>query len=166
MAVTKEQFSKLIGGFGFEQFEETALSEFNGSVGKLVKNSVGQSGGRVSMPSEYFGLNQNFYTNNPAGTNPSMAHSTDTIVRPSLPETFPHVGGSGDPLSDTVFEKSLKAYRQSGGGKKIILKKAEKVQARHFFKAAIEKLFTDIRKVAKKTKLLKGGQVQRAFNKQ
>jgi hypothetical protein len=165
MSITKEQFTQLIGGFGFETFDETALPELNGTLGKMVEKSVGQTGGRVSMPSEYFGVAQNFYTSNPAGTNPSMGHPTNSIARPSLPETFPHVGGS-NPNSDAIFDKLLKTYRQTGGGKKLRLKKEQKVQSKHIFQRLIEKLFADIRKVAKKTKLLKGAQVQKASKKQ
>jgi hypothetical protein len=165
MSITKEQFSKLVGGYGFETFEDGALDIFNNSAKDLVEQSLGvsQTGGRVSMPSEYFGVELNHYTSNSSGTNPAMNLPNDALVRPELAESFPHVGGSSQ-ITDTIFEKVLKDVRQSGGGNKRV-KKEHKQQAKHIFRRSIDRVFNEVRKVASKTKLLKAFQMQRALKK-
>lgn len=162
MTITNDQFKKLIGGFGFETFEPSALSEFSDSLSKIVHKSMGQTGGRVSMPGEYFGYMQNGYTSDPSGTNQAM--SGVDVARYPLPETFPHSGGSGDIHVDKLFEQALKQYRQSGGGK-FKLKKEQKTQAKHMFKNILEIVFKEVRKVAKKTKALSGAQMKRVMKK-
>jgi hypothetical protein len=164
--VSKEQFSKLIGGYGFETFEEGALSEFEAGLPNMITKSLGQSGGRVSMPGEYFGTGTTHYANSPNG--PILSQVTDTVARPELTQTFPvpHYGGSSvNEVIDELYEKSLKSFRQSGGGNKLRLKKEQKDTSKHFFRVMIENIFENIRKVAKKTNLLKANQVKRVMKK-
>lgn len=168
MPVTEEQFSKIVGGHGFEAFDESALSSFNKSLHDIISKSISsvQMGGRVSMPGEYFGSSPNHYTATTDGSHPSMSSLTDVLARPALEQSFPHVGGS-DTLLDSVFEKALKDFRQQqvGGGIKMRVKKAHKEQSKIIFRSVIDRLLQEVRKVAKKTKLLKGGQIDRALKK-
>lgn len=173
--LTREQFANLIGGYGFERFEEGAVQEFQAAVAPLVGTSVGgaQSGGgqtegATGMPPEFYGVDvpARVYTSNPHGSNPSMAHVTDTIARPALEQTFPvpHAGGASRAAMDEVFEKLLKQYRVQTGGK-LRLKKAQKEEAKNIFRGFVDMLFKNIRKVAKKTNLLKAMQVKKAAKK-
>jgi hypothetical protein len=169
MSISKEQFKQLIGGYGFEQFDETALEQFGDTLAPMLAKSVDAvkslKGGRVSMPGEYFAHPTNFYTTNASGTNESMAHATQDYIRPSLPETFPtQAGGNAKDSLDSVFEKALKEYRQTGG-KGLKLKKEQKQEAKTIFKGIVEWIFKEVRKVATKTKTLKGTQMKRAVKK-
>ena len=170
--ITQEQFASLVGGYGFDSFEDSAFSAFKSSLGGLVERSIGegavQAGGRVSMPGEYFGSPASAHTADASGTNPSMAEVTDAIARPGLPETFPGGGPSGLDAVDSVYESALKWYRgvqQSGGGKRLRMKQEHKVYSRTAFRGLVNKVFGEVRKVAKKTRLLKGGQMERALHK-
>jgi hypothetical protein len=162
MPVTPKQFQNLIGGYGFESYEEEALDIFNQQLGSLLNIST-QKGGRVSMPADYFGYPTKAWTQTDAGTNPSMSTPTDTIVRPELPSTF-QVGGEEQSL-DKLFQVALKDFKQSGGGKTKRMSKEEKISKAHYFKHVIKKIFADIRKVATKAKKLKAVQIKRAFKK-
>ena len=166
MPVTPKQFQNLIGGYGFESFEEDALDVFNKQLGSLL-NITPQKGGRVSMPADYFGYPTKAWTQSDAGTNPSMSTPTDTIVRPELPSTF-KVGGGEEQSLEKLFQVALKDFKQTGGdnsAKKKRMSKEEKAGRAHYFKNAIEKLFKEVRKVATKTKILKAVQLKRAFKK-
>ena len=140
------------------------------AVAPLIVTSIGgaQSGGRVSLPAEFFGVNvpNSNYTSNPHGSNPSMAQVTDAIARPELVQTFPvpHAGGASRAAMDDVFEKLLKQFRRQTGGK-LRLKKEQKEQAKNIFRGFVDMLFENIRKVAKKTNLLKAMQVKKAAKK-
>lgn len=163
--ITKEQFANLVGGFGFEKFEPGAETEFKNALLPMMKSSVGQAGGRVSMPGEYFGteISSSTYTSNPQGTHASMALVTDTISRPDLPQTFPHSGGA-DAAMDDIFEKVLKQYRKQHGGK-LRLRKEQKEHAKNMFRTLVNNVFLTIRKAAKKTKVLKENYINKAVKK-
>ena len=168
-ALTQDQFANLVGGWGFEKFDDGAAQEFKSALMPMLESSIGQSaqfGGRVSMPGEYFGMHvpASTYTSSPQGTNPSMALVTNTTARPALPQTFPLVGGAADAEMDRVFDKLLKQYRQQAGGK-LRLKKAQKDSARGVFKGLVSKVFENIRKIAKKTKVLNVLQMKKALKK-
>lgn len=168
MPVTEQQFAHIVGGHGFETFEDSALSSFNKSLHDIIAKSISsvQMGGRVSMPGEYFGASPNHYTSNSAGSHQSMSSATDVLARPMLEQSFPHVGGAESALLDSVFEKALKDFRQQvGGGRRMRFMKAKKDESKIIFRNIVDKLMTEVRKVAKKTKVLKGGQMQRALNK-
>lgn len=162
MPVNSKQFQKLIGGYGFESFEDDALDVFNKNVGSLLTTPT-QGGGRVSMPADYFGYPTKAWTASDAGTNPSMATPTDAIARPELPSTF-QVGGEEQSM-EKLFQSALKDFKQTGGGKTKRMSKEDKVERAHYFKTAIEKLFKEVRKVATKAKILKAVQLKRAFKK-
>lgn len=173
-AITPQQFSQLIGGFGFDAFDETAYQQFNDAVGGFVETSIAgaqaHSGGRVSMPGEFFGSAASAHTSDPAGTNPNMAHVTDAIVRPALPQTFSLAGGADGPLDtlDSIYDSTLKWLRstvQAGGGKRIRMKPDHKQRARSMFRGIVERVFTEVRKVAKTTRHLKGTQMGRVLKK-
>lgn len=163
--LTQEQFTKLVGGYGFEKFEDGAASEFKNALLPMLHSSVGQAGGRVTMPGEYFGMDvkSSVYTSNPSGTHPSMALVTDSVARPDLPQTFPLSGGAESTM-DEMFETLLKQYRLQTGGK-LRLKKEQKEGAKNMFRGLVNNLFENIRKVAKKTKLLKTQQMSKALKK-
>lgn len=169
-AITENQFSKLVGGYGFDTFEGGAFEQFENSISSLVQQSLSQvpaqAGGRVAMPSEYFGVDQNTYTTNTNGSNPSYSQVTDVLARGGLEQTFPHVGGGA--TIDGVFESALKAFRkqfgQSGGAPKK-LKKEQKDRAKSIFRGAVDKLFLEIRAVAKKTNKLTEAQMKRVLKK-
>lgn len=170
-SITQQQFENIVGGYGFEKFEQGALTEFQSAIMPIMKKSLGQTGGRVTMPAEYFGSYPNVYTSNPNGTHHSMATPTDVLARPELPQTFPHPhpnsqwGGANDSI-DGLFESALKEVRQSGGAeKKLRLRKDQKEHAKNIFRVLVDNIFQEVRKVAKKTKLLKATQVKRATRK-
>jgi hypothetical protein len=170
MPLSTKQFTNLIGGHGFEGFEQDALDVFNQNIGSLVKGGSTlpspQQGGRVSMPADYFGTPTKAWTATMEGTNPSMATPTDTVVRPELASTF-QLGGGIDGAK--IFNEALKDFKLSGGASssssKKRMSKEEKEAKKHYFRNAIEKLFAEVRKVATKTKILKAVQLKRAFKK-
>lgn len=197
MSVSQAAFSKLIGGYGFDAYEDEALDAFNEVAHEIVDKSVqyggnggmdarvamapgmfndkqlggrvamppayfGLTGGRVAMPGEYFGLSASPSTSSSAGTNPSMSQVTDSIVRPSLPETF-HVGGTGVDL-EKMFDSVFTALRrQSGGGKRIT--KDVRARAKVAFATLVNGIFVEVRKVATKAKTLTMKQLKRALKK-
>lgn len=167
MQVTEQRFANLIGGYGFETYEQGAFDMFKDSFGRLVHDAVGggqaQAGGRVSMPGDYFGLTEPG-TSSSAGTNADMAHVTDSFVRPALPATFEvsvQKGGS----SEDWFDMFLKDIKQGGGVAGLRMKKEHKVAAKKYIADMISKMFKEVRKVAKKTKHLNLTQLKRALKK-
>jgi hypothetical protein len=168
--IRQEQFANLVGGFGFEQYDTEAKTAFEGNVGAMLEKSIAASkmkGGSVTMPGEYFGdsISPSVYTSD--GSAPIVSHVTDAVARPEIPQTFPFVGGAQKSIDD-VFETALRQFRtQQGGaaGAKLRLKKEQKEAAKNYFRVMVNKVFEEVRKVAKKTKLLKGAQVKRAAKK-
>jgi len=158
MPINEKQFKTLIGGYGFESFEPEALELFNNELDTIMHKSM--SGGRVSFVGDYFANPSNNFTTSSDGANHSMSVVTDTMARPSLEQTF-KVGGFHD---DKVFESALKHFRL-GGGAPSKLSKVKKDETKNIFKGLVEKVFSEVRKVASKTKLLKATQVKRAVKK-
>lgn len=166
--IDQEQFANIVGGFGFDQYDAEAKEAFEGNVGQILEKSLAASkmtGGSVTMPGEYFGDSVRSSVYSADGAAPSVSHVTDTIARPEIPQTFPFIGGAGKSIDD-VFESALKQFRtQQGGGKKLRLKKEQKEAAKNYFRMMVNKVFEEVRKVAKKTKTLKGNQMKRASKK-
>jgi hypothetical protein len=162
--INDKEFKSLIGGYGFEGYEPSVLPQFASSLTNILQKSMEQSGGRVSLPSVFFGNHHAGYASSPNG--PVQDIVTDTVAQPGLSQTFPHRGGSHD-ASDTIFEKAFKSFRQnqslSGGAKRV--KKEKKETTKFAFKAALDNMFKDIRRVAKKTKVLTEKQIKRVTKK-
>jgi hypothetical protein len=159
----EKQFKNLIGGFGFESYEPAALETFNESLNQMMVKTM--KGGRVSFPADYFGTPTKAWTDSPDGSNPSMSAVTDDVIRPELTSTF-KVGGSTflDDVTGKVFDKVLKQHKLGGGAPKK-MKKEEKEEKKNQFKVLVDNLFKEVRKVAKKTKVLKVFQMKRASKK-
>jgi hypothetical protein len=154
---TKAQFLEMIGGHGFVDYEPAALENFDSLTNTMLhKALMNHVGGRVSMPSDYFGTQDTSLVNDTSGTHASMSIATDTLIRPELPATFK--GGS------KLFESTLKACRQCGGAPKKLQKEKKVAVTRNFF-GIIDALFIEVRKFAPKTKILKAHHVERASKK-
>lgn len=88
--------------FNFAHNELQKAVKKNKTGGKLVESHF-QKGGRVVLPSEYFGVPSNHYSANaPMGTDMSV---TAELIRPAHDIHGPLVGGA----SFTISERAMKA---------------------------------------------------------
>lgn len=112
--------------------------------------SYRQSGGRVSMPGEYFGMEPLLERGTPTGT--VMDVVTDAWARPSLESTFrvgaglQDGGGSGsgtDALKRRLFEKQLREYRERHTSQRLRLAADRKAHMFREYNMCVDAYFRD-----------------------
>jgi len=67
--------------YGFQTYDDDVKSLLEASLEKFLQKSSGQSGGRVTMPSEYFGISSGAYSAEASG---SSQAPTQEWARPGI----------------------------------------------------------------------------------
>jgi hypothetical protein len=107
--VSSKQVKKNLRKWGIKDASDDAVAIINKSLHSFVQREVtkwikskkiGQNGGRVLMPQEYFGIPSNHYVQSKTGTD---FGATESLIRPSIDA---HMAGGGD--AKAKFDVSLK----------------------------------------------------------
>lgn len=183
----RENFMK----YGFKSADEQTIEIMNKSFGGFLKKTLAkaekvakggiikeehvmkaigggskQSGGRVTMPLEYYGVNSGHYHENPEmGANMDV---TDTTIRPAmnvndpsgLIEKFDMTGGAGCPFSLSK-NATTKACKQFGAS--IPVKAREHIQKK--FESEFHEIMSKLKKSGGKNNYhLSGGALDKVLS--
>jgi hypothetical protein len=131
--------------FGFQTLDHDAFTELNSYLEHFVANSIKklQKGGRIVLPSEYFGSTSGSYVDAPSHTNMAVS---ETLIRPAiLTQDLTGAIKGGAPKKD--FSISKAAFN------KAVAATATKVPSQHcdHLRQKAELLFTQLFKKIEKT---------------
>ena len=153
--ITQNKIKNGLKPFGFKTFDPEVIELLNKAFQNYIKNTVAkhakhtkgtksggdevQSGGRIVMPMEYYGVQTSEYVENPTHSDTSVS---DTWVRPPLEMNL--VGMAGGAAKFAVILKSVESALEEHD-----IYKKNKV-AKHL-QSKIEAVFSEIINKASKT---------------
>lgn len=152
--------------FGFKNVDIAVLESINNYLMNYTKNilkkalkknkhnniQIHQNGGRIVLPSEYFGIESGSYFENISHNNGTNMTVTNTMIRPmqhTVDLTGAIIGGS-----NKIFTISKNALKNALNEANVILEKNIKIDNDTYvhIKYKFEKIMTEIfRKASKKT---------------